>query len=349
MLDVIAEQINQVGFIKINRPHVLNSINLEAVIQIRAALNKWENDDDIAIICMYGEGEKGFCAGGDMKLFYELDRDEVIGYARDFFSKEYDLDYKIHTYPKPVVAYMNGIVMGGGVGLSIGATYRIVTEKTKWAMPEMNIGFFPDVGASYFLNKLPGYSGSYLALTAGVIDANDAMYVGVANKYLESSGWEELKKAMCAHRWTAHTVKVELDQLLASYCINTKEPSRLSLVQAKIDAHFHYDTVEEIVASLKNVAKHDKWAQETLNILLSKSPTSLKVALQQLREGKGKSLKECLEMEKQMAVQFMHSHDFYEGIRAVLVDKDRSPKWKPETIEGVTKDDVNCFFQHVLK
>lgn len=342
-MEVIATRISQVGFIKINRPDVLNSIHLHAVEQIKQALDKWKEDDDVAFVCLYGEGEKAFCAGGDMKHFYELERSDVHDYAKQFFTNEYELDYTIHTYPKPVVAYMNGIVMGGGVGLSIGATHRIVNEKTKWAMPEMNIGFFPDVGASYFLNQLPGYSGRYLALTASVIGAADALYAGVADYYIDSGDWESLKEAFVNEKWSRASVHEELDRLLKSYHRTKEEPARLKQHQAKIDAHFQYETVEAIVASLEG-AKDDKWAEETLRTILTKSPTSLKVTLQQLIKGKEMSLKECLAMEKNLALHFMNSHDFYEGIRAVLVDKDRSPKWKPDRFEDVTASDVERFF-----
>jgi len=281
-----------------------------------------------------------------MRKFYDLGEGKVEEYADEFFTKEYQLDYEIHQYPKPIIVYMNGIVMGGGVGLAVGASHRIVTEKTKWAMPEMNIGFFPDVGGSYFLNQLPGHTGLYLSLTAQTIYASDVLYAGVADYYLESKDWLALKGSIREKVWTEDLVASEFDNLLKQHCTTSTESSTmLKEVQEKIDVHFNYDTIEEIVASLKGEAlQGDKWAEQTMNTILSKSPTSLKVTLQQLIEGKNKTLQECLEMEKNMAMNFMKCPDFYEGIRAVLVDKDRSPNWNPKALADVKKDDVNEFF-----
>ncbi|NEU30981.1 enoyl-CoA hydratase/isomerase family protein [bacterium LRH843] len=342
----MAEVKNGVGWIRLNRPNVLNSINVEVVEIIYEALEEWKNNEEVALICMYGEGEKGLCAGGDMRKFYDLRVNGVEAYAEEFFTKEYQMDYEIHHYPKPIVIYMNGVVMGGGVGLSVGATHRIATEKTKWAMPEMNIGFFPDVGASYFLNKMPGFAGRYLALTAQVIQASDALYSGVADYYLDSKNWQALKNDMIEKTWTSDSATSDLSQLLKRHCTTSSASSTIALLQEKIDHHFQYDTIEEIVSSLKEVAESDEWAEQTMTILLSKSPTSLKVTLRQLKEGKHKSLQECFEMEKKMAIQFMKCSDFYEGVRSVLVDKDRSPKWNPSTLADVKEEEIIPFFDH---
>jgi len=342
---VVTEVNNGIGWVKLNRPQVLNSINLEVVELITEALEKWRNDADVIFVCLYGEGEKGFCAGGDMRKFYDLRNEDVVSYAENFFSAEYQLDAFIHQYSKPIVAYMNGIVMGGGVGLSIGATHRIVTEKTKWAMPEMNIGFFPDVGASFFLNQLPGHTGRYLALTARVITANDTIYVGAADYYMESSNWKTIQTKLLEKDWSSESIQQDLDEFIQSNCTSLPSISQLAIVQEDINRHFQYETVEEIVKSLQDDAfTGNEWAAREVHTLLSKSPTSLKVTLQQLINGKGRSLNECLEMEKNMAIQFMKTADFYEGIRAVLVDKDRSPKWVPETLETVTDSDIERYF-----
>lgn len=346
-LDAVAitEVKNGIGWIKINRPQVINSINEEVVQIMQDALDAWKNDDQVALICMYGEGERGFSAGGDMRTFYDLRDNGVEAYAEDFFEKEYKLDYEIHEYPKPIVAYMNGIIMGGGVGLAIGASHRIVTEKTKWAMPEMNIGFFPDVGGGYFLNHLPGHSGRYLALTAQIIKAGDTLYADVADYYLESDKWQDLVDALNGKKWTPDSVAEDLEKVLANYCTTTDTPAELKKNQEKIDLHFAHDSIEEMVASLeKSASEGDEWAEHTVKTLLSKSPTSLKVTLRQLIEGKSMTLWDCLEMEKKLAMNFMDCHDFYEGLRAVLVDKDRSPNWNPNTLADVTEKDIDRFF-----
>ncbi|ARD47781.1 enoyl-CoA hydratase/isomerase family protein [Sporosarcina sp. P33] len=345
---VLTEVDNGIGWIKINRPKVLNSINVEVVELLTEALKKWRNDDRIVFICLSGEGEKGFCAGGDMRKFYDLKNEDVAAYANEFFSKEYRLDAMIHQYPKPIMVYMNGIVMGGGVGLSIGATHRIVTEKTKWAMPEMNIGFFPDVGASYFLNQLPGYTGRYLALTSKVISASDAIYMNAADYYMNSANWETIQKEMRTKQWSVDSIVADLEAFIQSYTAETPINSDLKNEQEEIKRHFQYETVEEIVDSLKSAAAEgDEWAELTVRNILSKSPTSLKVTLHQLIKGQNQTLLECLEMERNMAMHFMDNADFYEGVRAVLVDKDQSPKWNPSSITEVTNEDVEKYFSLV--
>jgi enoyl-CoA hydratase/carnithine racemase len=342
------ESRNGVGWIKLNRPNALNSLNTEMVAAMHQQLQEWKEEEQVALICVYGEGEKGLCAGGDMRAFYEVKEKGAQAYARQFFSTEYPLDYDIHHYPKPVVVYMNGIVMGGGVGLSIGASHRLVTETTKWAMPEMNIGFFPDVGASFFLNQMPGYIGSYLALTASVIKAEDALYAGAADYYIQSKDWNVLKQALEEKTWSPDSAKQELEELLKPFCISSAPSSMLFLQHERIHQHFQHQTIEEIVLSLKEASEQgDKWAEETRTTLLSKSPTSLKVTLRQLQEGRRKSLQECFDMEMNLAMNFMKCHDFYEGVRSVLVDKDRSPKWSPASLEEVTDEQVAAFFHFV--
>lgn len=342
---VITEVDNGVGWIKINRPKVLNSINIEVVELVTEALEKWKNDERVVFVCLSGEGEKGFCAGGDMRKFYDLKNGNIESYANDFFSKEYRLDAMIHHYTKPIMVYMNGVVMGGGVGLSIGGSHRIVTEKTKWAMPEMNIGFFPDVGASFFLNQLPGYTGRYLALTSKVITASDAIYMNVADYYMESANWETIQSEMRTKQWSAESIRGDLDTFIQSYSTESPGRSHLSVEKEEIGRHFQYETVEEIVDSLQNTtADGNEWAELAVKNILSKSPTSLKVTLQQLINGQNQSLLECLEMERNMAIHFMGTADFYEGVRAVLVDKDHSPKWNPPSIAEVTNEDVEKYF-----
>jgi enoyl-CoA hydratase/carnithine racemase len=344
---VLIEEKNGIGKITLNRPQALNSLNAEMVKAVYNQLLEWKKDPDIALLLIEGEGEKGLCAGGDMRKFYDLKESGVKEYAEQFFGTEYPMDYEIHHYPKPVLVYMNGIVMGGGVGLSFGASYRIVTEKTKWAMPEMNIGFFPDVGASYFLNKMPGSIGRYLALTAAVIKAEDVLYAGGADFYLESEKWSPLKQAIEETNWTLHTAAEDLEKLLEEHCHSSIETSSLALNQEKINEHFQFESVEEIVASLKRSAENgDEWAEKTVNTILSKSPISLKVTLRQIQAGKNKSLHECLEMEMNLAMNFMTCDDFYEGVRSVLVDKDRNPKWNPAALEEVNEQTVEVFFNY---
>ncbi|MFJ7724615.1 enoyl-CoA hydratase/isomerase family protein [Neobacillus sp. NPDC097160] len=340
--------INQgVGWLKLNRPQALNALSAEMVESLYATLDIWRADPKVSLICISGEGTKGLCAGGDMRFFYDHRNTNVVECAQRFFTTEYRMDLMIHQYPKPILVYMDGIVMGGGVGLSAGASERIVTEKTKWAMPEMDIGFFPDVGASYFLNQMPGHVGRYLALTGETIQAPDVIYGGAANRYMKSTLWEEFINEIQKKNWSLHNTRKQICELLDSFCSHQGEESPLSVLQAKIDKHFAYETVEEIVTSLGMAADlGDDWACKTKSIIQSKSPTSLKVTLSQLQKGKNQSLTSCLNMELALSMNFMQNHDFYEGVRSVLVDKDRNPHWRPNSLAEVSKEDVESYFHH---
>jgi len=346
MQEVLFSVENGVGWIKLNRPRAINALTLDMVEAIGKQLQQWKEDEQVALICLYGEGEKGLCAGGDMRSLYEKKGTHPEESALPFFLTEYQMDLDIHRYPKPILAYMTGIVMGGGVGISIGCSHRIVTETTKWAMPEMNIGFFPDVGASYFFNQMKGNIGKYLALTSEMIQGADAIYLGAADRFIKSEQWEDLKRAIQETDWTKGSAEEKLDRLLDRFFVASPS-SAIARLQNKIDQHFSLETVEQILASLDEAG--DEWAVQTAQVIRAKSPTSLKVALRQIQEGKGKTLKECLEMELTLVMHFMQSHDFYEGVRAVLVDKDRNPKWQPDALELVTKDVVDAYFQYNWK
>lgn len=338
-----------VGWLTLNRPKALNALNAEMVERMYDTLDAWRTDPRVAFVCISGAGTKGLCAGGDMRFFYDHRNSNVEEHARRFFTTEYRMDLMIHDYPKPIMVYMDGIVMGGGVGLSAGASERIVTEKTKWAMPEMNIGFFPDVGASYFLNQMPGHLGRYLALTGETIQAADVLYIGAADRYMESNRWGELIKEIQEREWNVDTAREQLSRLLDSVCSNPTGDSLLSLLNEKIDLHFNYETVEDMIESLHEAARAgDDWTTKTRDIMLSKPPSSLKVTLRQLQKGKNQSLPLCFDMELALSMNFMQCNNFYEGVRAVLVDKDRNPKWNPSELADLTEQEVDRFFQHDL-
>lgn len=333
-----------VGWIKLNRPRALNSLNLGMVQIIKDHLDRWKSDDRVSLVCIYGEGAKGFCAGGDVRAIYDLRGANVEEQARKFFATEYEMDYEIRHYAKPILVYLHGIVMGGGVGISIGASHRVVTETTKWAMPEMNIGFFPDVGSSYYLNRMPGYVGRYLALTAEVITGDDVIRFGAADYCVQCEDWPKIVKAVENQTWNPATASEQLHQLLKA--LDQPIEGNSSLPLSRIDEHFRFDTVEEIVRSLRSAADGgDKWADQTCQLMLKKSPLSLKVALEQLKRGKGLSLKACYDMELNIAMNFVRSDDFYEGVRSVLVDKDHNPGWTYRELHEVTEQTVESFFQ----
>ncbi len=348
--DIIFEVDKGVGWIKFNRPDKLNALSNKMILTLYNQLLKWKEDKGVEIICLEGSGEKAFCAGGDVRHLYDNKDNNIEEYAFDFFFTEYCMDTTMHCYPKPILVYMNGITMGGGAGIAVTGSHRIVTERTKWSMPEMNIGLYPDVGGSYFLNNMPGYIGRYLALTSTMIKPEDVLYLGTADYYIKSNSWQELRQAISEKTWTEKTLGNELNKLLERFSENPEKASDISRLREKIDAHFAYDTMEEIVSSLKKAGKEgDEWANKTVENLLTKSPTSLKVTLEQLIQGKEKSLMDCFKMELEMSMSFMDSHDFYEGVRSVLVDKDRSPNWKPKTLEEVKKEDVAKYFTYNWK
>ncbi|MGY0691983.1 enoyl-CoA hydratase/isomerase family protein [Virgibacillus sp. FSP13] len=334
---------NGVATITLNRPKAINSLTYDMLVQIKENLLEWGQDDAICIVILQGAGSKGFCAGGDIKTLYEARKGQAaLRTAEQFFKEEYITDQVLYRFPKPIIACLDGIVMGGGVGLSYGASHRIVTEQTKWAMPEMNIGFFPDVGAAYFLNKAPDYTGRYQALTASVISAPDVIYTNAAEAFLSSDQLTNLLREVENTNWhTVNTVK-KLDQLLDMYTDNPETSGILAPLQTKIDQHFSHDTIEEIIESL--ATDTDDFAVKTREILLSKSPVSLKVTLKQLIDGEGKSLEECFQTDLILAKNFLKHADFYEGVRSVLVDKDQNPQYKYKSLTDVSQAFINSFF-----
>lgn len=336
---------NKVGWIRLNRITALNAINKEMASRIERQLEDWKQNELVLLVCIEG-GEKAFSAGGDLRFLYDQ-RNGSTEAAKSFFITEYRMDMMIHQYPKPILVYMNGIVMGGGVGLSIGAKHRIVTETTKWAMPETNIGFIPDVGASYFMNEMPGYVGRYLALTSETIGPEDVLYIGAADWYVESSRWPDLRRALIEKVWLIGSTNRQLTELLYKLTSTAflSDP-QLYVVRNKINEHFAFDSVEEIFSSLhRSAQKGDEWTARVYAVLQAKSPTSLKMTLRLLKEGKNKLLSDCFKMELAVGLNLIKSHDFHEGVRAALIDKDRNPKWNPATLEEVDEEHVANVFE----
>lgn len=330
--------------ITLNRPKALNSLSTEMLKPIGEKLKEWQANDQIQLIILKGAGEKGFCAGGDIKTLYKArSSQEAFKNAEIFFEEEYQVDMAIYHYPKPIIACLDGIVMGGGVGLTYGASHRIVTERTKWAMPEMNIGFFPDVGAGYFLNQAPGYVGYYLALTASIIQAADVLFANGADCYMTSDQLDTFLARIEQLDWHTLETSTALGQLMEDYSSTPLTNSDLAHLQHKIDQHFSKYTVEEIVESLDNDAS--KFAQETKQLLLSKSPSSLKITLKQLIDARDKTLEECFATDLILAKNFLRHEDFFEGVRSVVIDKDRNPQYTYQTFNEFTDKDLENFFQ----
>lgn len=311
------------------------------------------------IIMISGAGEKAFCAGGDVAALATSNKTGPAGQTKstEYFGLEYQLDHLIATYSKPYVAVMDGITMGGGVGLSVHAPFRIATERTVFAMPETTIGFFPDVGGSFFLPRLDGEVGTYLALTSTRLNGVQALYSGIATHYIDSSVLSNLTNRLSELVFRDFAplderlslVNKTINEFSTGLPSLEKEPILLGGKTRKaIDQCFQFDTIEDIVAALQKEAKegHNKeWAEQTLSTLLARSPTSLKVTLRQMRLGKEWSISDTFRREFAMAAHFMRHPDFVEGVSARLISKPaQDPKWNPETLDQVSAEDVNTFF-----
>lgn len=318
---------------------------------------EWEKSQLANIVMISGRGEKALCAGGDVAALAINNKEgpEGVKRSQDYFAQEYQLDHLIATYSKPFVAVMDGITMGGGVGLSVHAPFRIATERTLFAMPETTIGFFPDVGGSFFLPRLDGEIGTYLALTSERLNGVQAFYTGIATHYVDSSVLSNLTNRLAELVFKDYANLQERNDLvnktIAEFATGLpsieQEPIHLRYkLRQAIDRCFKYNTVEEIVQALEKEEDQKEWAQKTLETLTSRSPTSLKVTLRQLRLGKNWSIKETFQREHAIASVFMNHPDFVEGVSARLISKPaRTPEWQPSRLEDVTSQAVDAFFK----
>jgi enoyl-CoA hydratase len=324
--EIIARIEGRVGRLTLNRPKALHSLTTPMCLAISSALLAWREDPAVELVLIDHAGERGFCAGGDIRMMAEAGRDDPDAGAT-FFLAEYRMNALLQAYPKPVAAVMDGVTMGGGVGLSVYARYRIATERTLFAMPETGIGLFPDVGTGWMLSRLPGEFGTWMALTGARLKAADCLYLNLCTHHVESGKIEALKALLVqAPEGAAKT--------LARFS-SDPGPAPLAGKQKALDAYFEHDTVEEIVAALK---AGSSWAQEQAAILQTRSPTSMKVALRELRQAREKpSFADEIALEYRLACRIIRTPDFQEGVRAVVVDKDNAPKWSPERPEDVTE------------
>lgn len=339
--EVIFQKIGTKGVVTLNRPKALNALNLSMIRKIFPVLSEWESDPKTKLVIMKGAGDKAFCAGGDVRAVTEAGK---VGdrLSQDFFKEEYILNNKIGTYQIPYIAIINGITMGGGVGLSVHGTFRVASEKTVFAMPETAIGLFPDVGGGYFLSRLGGKLGVYLALTGFRLKGRDVHKAGVATHFVQSNKIDDLEKSLLEmDDPTTQDIHHLLDKFQKDSIDIPDKDFVLANDMEKINRLFDGKTMEEIYEKLS--LDGSEWATTQLNILKKMSPTSMKVTLRQLLEGETMSLQDCLVMEYRISQHCMEDHDFYEGVRAVLVDKDQNPKWKPSVIEGVTPQKVEWY------
>jgi enoyl-CoA hydratase len=323
-----------VGRITLNRPQALHALNTNMVRLITEALVTWIDNPIVKLVLIDHAGERGFCAGGDIRMLAASGAGDGRE-AREFFFGEYRLNSLLHDYPKTLVAIMDGVTMGGGVGLSRPCRYRVATERTTFAMPETGIGLFPDVGGGWYLSRMTDHFGLWLALTGARIKAADCELTGLATDYVESAQLPALKAAIVAEPRAIETLLTEFEG-------DAGRPS-LAAHQDEIARFFAGDSVEAIVANLK--AADTDWAREQLAILATKSPQTMKVAFRQLRLGGAmKNFADNMAMEYRIGARVVQRHDFLEGVRAVIVDKDNAPRWDPPTLEGVTDAMLDAIF-----
>ena len=334
------------GIVTLDRPAALNAVTLAMVRLLAAQLEAWRHDGAVSRVIVTAAGSRAFSAGGDLRQIYEAGRAERQQDSIAFWREEYSLNAAIKRYPKPYVALIDGLVMGGGVGVSVHGSHRVAGDHFAFAMPEVGIGFFPDVGATWFLPRLPGEVGTYCALTGERLDAADGVATGVATHRVDSGSFGELADALCG--------AVSVDAILAAFSSTASRPAGeksggpVMAGSAAIDRIFAAPTVEDIVRRLEaesSTGSGDaQWARATAAAIRAKAPLSLKIALEQMRRGRNWSFEECMTAEFRIVSRVAYGEDFYEGIRAVIIDKDNRARWRPATLAEVTDETVARHF-----
>lgn len=331
--DLIVRREGAAGVIRLNRPKAINAMTLEMSIGIDSALDRFEIDPAVSVIILEGAGERGLCAGGDIRGLWESSREGGDLGAR-FWRQEYVMNARIAKYPKPYVAFMDGLVMGGGVGLSGHASHRVATDRTKLAMPEVGLGFFPDVGGTWLLSRSPGEIGTYFGLTGQTMNGPDAIHAKFADAVVPAAKWSELREALTKVRQGA--TAADVTKLINGFATG-ETAGPVAANEPVIDALFGFDRMEDIFAALKRDGS--EFAVATLKTLNEKSPRGMVVTLKLLRLARtASSLEECLVREYRAALEVFRSDDFREGVRAAVIDKDRNPTWSPPRIEDVTPE-----------
>ncbi len=332
MADVLVERRGVLGLLTLNRPEALNALTHPMVGAIARQLTAWAEDPQVAVVAIRGAGGKAFCAGGDIRALYEAGRPGGARGAANhgFYRDEYRLNAQIKRYPKPYIALMDGIVMGGGVGVSIHAARRIAGDATRFAMPETGIGLFPDVGGTWFLPRLPGEVGMWIALTGARLGPLDALLAEVVDHYLPSDRMEGLLDALCALEIGAREPLEAVDWAIEAHARQPEGPSVLAEHRERVDRLFAGATPEAILAAL--AADEHYWSAEQRAAILAKSPTSTAIAVRQIREGARLSFEDAMALEFRLAQFCMRHGDFYEGVRAQIIEKDGAPRWMPASL-----------------
>jgi enoyl-CoA hydratase len=334
--DIEFDRRGAAGVVTLNRPQALNAVTHGMAQDLRTALETWAHDPAITRVVVMAAGGRAFSAGGDIRALTEAGKSGRIDEAMKFWRVEYPLNAYIKNYRKPYIALIDGIVMGGGVGVAIHGSHRVAGDRFQFAMPEVGIGFFPDVGATWFFPRMPGELGTYCALTGDRLNAADACMAGAATHRVPSARFPDLLEGLCG--------SVSVDAVIAAFAEPPGE-GPLAARRAVIDRLFTADRVEDILAALDNeTGEHADWARATAANIRTKSPLSLKIALAQVRRGKTWDFATCMQAEFRIVSRVIRGHDFYEGVRAVIVDKDNRPRWQPATLADVTDAEVERHF-----
>jgi enoyl-CoA hydratase len=340
---LLLERQGRLGVITLNRPKALNALNMPMIERMHEALDSWQNDPGVTAILARGAGERAYCAGGDLKDTWQAMQDPELSWYIQLFRREYALDWRIRTYPKPFIALIDGIVMGGGAGVSVNGAYRVATERTRFAMPECSIGIYPDVGATWFMSQFPGKMGLFLGLTSLQAGGSDAHYLGAATHYVTSGHLPALTDALAqaaSSQDVASSVRSTLDRF-------HEQPasSHLAGLQSAVDCVFGQPSLEGILAALER--EEGGWAADARAQIARNSPFSLAVCHRQLTTAQGLSFEDCLRREFFMSLHFGREADFREGMRAQIVDKDRNPAWRHRRLDEVDPSEVAAVFSPV--
>ncbi|MFN2289535.1 MAG: enoyl-CoA hydratase/isomerase family protein [Chromatocurvus sp.] len=341
-----------IGVITLNVPKTLNSLTLEMVELIQEALNRWRREDNIAAVFIAGSGDRALCAGGDVQALHASAVERPGGpclYAESFFTHEYRMNYTLHTYPKPIICWGSGIVMGGGLGIMAGCSHRVVTETTRIAMPEITIALFPDVGGSWFLNHMPGSIGRFLALTGAQINATDAIYIALADRFITSDRCNSVMEQLLAQSWTNdpaanHGLVHDVLRTAAKASASDRPGGQVAEHREQIAALCDANTIHGVVDNITALDTDDKWLVKARDSLANGSPLAALRIDRQLTETRHSSLKQVFQAEIQLSTQIVRHPEFAEGVRALLIDKDRSPAWQYSTTREVPAAVLDGFF-----
>lgn len=345
---------SKIAIATLNQPETLNGISLPMCNLLTQALNEWQDDDDIVMVILRGAGDRSFCAGGDLHSIYQGMLDNTSGsawgndYAKEFFDVEYRLDYQIHTYNKPIMCWGSGIVMGGGVGLMMGASHRVVTDTTRFAMPEITIGLFPDVGGTWMLSRLPNGVGNFLALTGAQIGASDCQFLGLADYGVLAENYDDIVNDLKQVKWSDNNLDNSslLSATLNKHRVNNNEPGPLQQNYDLIRQNCSDTDHKKVFQAIKDLSNtEDQWLQRAAKTFSAGAPSSALLSFTLLQKTRFLSLADVFRLEYIVSLQCGVKGDFQEGIRALLIDKDRSPKWNPATLDDVTLDFIQGYFE----